>query len=99
MASKCISKLAQLRPHSVSQPSYNHTLKLNQQTRSITGTARIMKFAQLHPPSSHDHSFQVQYQTRSITASNCISEHTLLCPPISLDHGLGVHLYTCTITA
>ena len=83
MASKCISKLARLRPPS----SHDHGLQMHLQTRSITAFKCISEFtitaskcistlARLRPPSSHDHGLQLHPQTGSITASKCISEFT-----------------------
>ena len=78
-ASKCIAKLAPIRPPS----SHDHDLQVHLQTRSITAS----KLVQSWPPSAY-------LQTRLITASNCISNLTQSRPPSvspnSLDYGLQV---------
>jgi len=72
MASKCISKLAQSQPPSVSPNSLDYGL----QVRMITALKCISEFTRPWPPSaslsSLDHGHQVQFSTRSITASKYI---------------------------
>ena len=88
-ASKCISKLARLRPPSAYL-----------QTRLITASKCISKLARSRPPNISPHSLncglQVHLQTRSITSPKCISKFAQLQPPCSstnsLDHDLRVHL-------
>jgi len=71
-ASKCISKLARLRPPSVSPSSLDYGL----QVCTITASMCISKLARSQSPSvslnSHDYGLQVNLQTRSITASKYI---------------------------
>jgi hypothetical protein len=91
-ASKCISKLAQSQPPSVSL--YSHDAGL--QTCSITISECISQFTRLGPPSvspnTLDYRLLVHLQTRSITASECISEFTQSSfsgePRIALKHCL-----------
>jgi hypothetical protein len=87
-ASKCISKLARLRPPS----SHDHGLQVHLQTRSISASKCISKLARLRPPSSHDHGLQMHLQTRSVTASKCMSKLARSRPRSasisSLDHGV-----------
>jgi len=94
-ASKCISKLARLRPPN----PLNHCLEVHLQTRSTTASKCISNYAWLRPPSSHDHGLQVHLQTRSITASKCIPQLARSQPPsVSLNsHDSG--LQTRSITA
>jgi len=72
MASKYISKLARLRPPSVSPDWLDYGL----QVRTITASNCISKLAQSRPqsasPNSLDHGLQVHLSTRSITASKYI---------------------------
>jgi len=74
MASKCISKLARLRPPS----SHGHRLQVHLQTRSITACMCISKLTQSRSRSaslsSLDHSLQVSVQIQSITASKSMSK-------------------------
>jgi len=65
-ASKCISKLARIRPRSVFLSSLDYGL----QVRWITASKRNSSFVRLRPPSSHDDCLQVYLQSRTITASN-----------------------------
>ena len=100
MASKCISKLAQLQPPSL----HDHGLQVAYlQTRSITATKCIPNLAQSGPPSSHEHGLQVHLQTPSIMIWECISKFTWSRPPSvspnTLDFRLQVHLQTRSITA
>jgi len=75
-ASKCLSKVAQLRP----PISLNRGLQVHLQTRSITASKCIIKLARLRPASSHNHGHEVH-----------ISKLTQLRPPSvspnSLDYG------------
>jgi hypothetical protein len=88
-ASKCISKLLQLRPPS----SHDHGLQVH-----------ISILARSWPPSGSPNSFdrgvQVHIETSSITASKCISELARSQPPgVSLhspNYGLQVHTITAS---
>jgi len=75
-ASKCLSKLASLRPAS----SHKHGLQVHLQSRSITASKCISKLALSRPPSvslsSLNLGLQLHLQTRSIMASVWISEFT-----------------------
>jgi hypothetical protein len=103
MASKCISKLARLRPLN----SLNHGLQVYLQTCKITASMCISKLTRLWPlnslnytlqsisPNSNNYNLQVQLQTHTIT----VSELAPLQPLSPHDHGLQAHLQTCTITS
>jgi hypothetical protein len=65
-ASKCISKLARLRPPSVSQSSLNHGLPVHLQTPSRTASKCISELL--------DPGLQMHLQTGSISSSKCNSE-------------------------
>jgi len=97
MASKCISKLAGLRPAS----AHDQGLQVHLQTRSITaskfaqswppcgippnshnhGSKCISEQARLRHPSLHEDGLQVLLQTSCITISECISKFTRSRPP------------------
>ena len=98
-ASKCISKLARLRPAS----SHEHGLQVHLQSRSITASKYISKLARSRPPSSLDHCLQVYLQIRSITASKCISKLARSRPRSislsSLDRHFQAHLELLSSTA
>jgi len=68
-ASKCISKLARLRPPS----SHHHCLKVQLRTGLIMISECISKFTWSRPPNvspnTYNHTLQVYFQTCSITAS------------------------------
>jgi hypothetical protein len=82
MASKCMCKLVQSRPPSVSLNSQDYGLQVHLQTRSITAFKCISKLVRLRPPSVSpnllDYSLQVYLQTRSIRALECVSKFTRL---------------------
>jgi hypothetical protein len=86
-ASKCISKLARLRP----PISHNHGLQVHLQTRSITDSKCISN--------SLDYGVQVYLQTRSITASKCISKLARSRPPSESPNSLNYGFKVRTITA
>jgi len=75
-ASKCISKLARLRPAGF----HEHGLQVHLQTRSITISGCISKSIWTRPRSvslnTLDSHLQEHLQTRSITASEYLSEFT-----------------------
>jgi len=95
MASKCISKLAQLQLPIASPNSLDRGLQVHLQTHSIAASKCISKLARSRPPraftNSLDHGLQVYLQTSSITGSNCISKLAQSRPPVNLQ--------TCSITA
>jgi hypothetical protein len=78
LGSKCISKLARLRPPSASLSSLDHGLPVHLQTRQITASKCISELARLQAPSASlsplDHGLHLHLHTRSITASKCISK-------------------------
>jgi len=86
-ASKCISKLARLRPRS----SHHHGLQVHIQTRSITASKCISKLGGSQPPSVSLNSHNYGLQVRTIMASSVT--------PNLLNHGLPVYLQTRSITA
>jgi hypothetical protein len=103
MASKCISKLARLRP----PISLNHGLQVQLQTRSIMasncisnslehGLQVFLQLARLRPPSksanSLYYSLRVYLQTHLITASKFAPLWHPTASPHTLDHGLQVHI-------
>jgi len=82
MPSKCISKLGQLWPASVSPHSLHYGLQVHLQTCSITATkvpmimvfrVHISKLARSRPPSVCLNSVDYGLQIRTIMASKCIS--------------------------
>jgi hypothetical protein len=112
-ASQYLSKLARLRPSSVSPNSLDsspnlldHGLQVHLQTRSIPASKRISNVAQsrlpIASPHSLDRSLKVHLHTRSIAASMCISNVAGSWPPSaspkSLDDDRHVHLPTRWIT-
>jgi len=80
MPSECISILPRLCPPSASPYLLYYSLQVHLQTRSITASKCIFKFALSQPPcvspNSLNYSLQVHIHTRSITASECISMFT-----------------------
>jgi len=74
-ASKCISKLARLRPP---RPHY-HGLPVHLQRCSITVSKCISKLARLWPQSVSPNLLSYGLLTHSITASKCISKFARLC--------------------
>jgi len=103
------SKLAWLRPPSVSLNWIHYGLQFNLHTHLFTASKRISELTESCPPSassySLDHSLQVHLQCLSITACKCISKNarfwhppfaqsqTPSASPTSLDHGLGQYLW------
>jgi len=106
-ASKFCSNVARSRPPSSSPNSFDHSLQVYLQTRSITAYKCLSKLARSRPPSaspnSLDHGLQVHLRTHSVTASKCISKLVRSQPPSQspnlLDYGLQVHLQTRLIMA
>ena len=96
-ASKCITKLARLRPPSASQNSLNHRLQVYLQSCCITASMSIPNPAPLWHPCSHNHGLQVHLHIHSIVASKCISIVTRSRSPSAspnlLNQGQG--LYSC----
>jgi len=66
---KCMSKLARLRPPGESPNMLGYIL----QTRSIMASKCIINLGQVWHPSSHNHGRQVHLHPCSITISGCIS--------------------------
>jgi hypothetical protein len=107
MAAECISKLAQLRPPSVSPIPDDYGLEVH----TITIVKCISKLAQLRPPSSHnyglpgassnslDYVLGVYHQNRSDTACQFVRSWPPTASPTSHDYGSGLNLYVHLITA
>jgi len=111
MASKCISKLARLRPPSVSPKSLDHGLQCASpnshdyrlQVRMIKASKYISKLTRSRPPSvspkSLNHGLQVYLQSGSITACTFARSWPPIASTNSLDHDLGVNLSVHSIMA
>jgi len=87
-----VSKLAGSRPPSESPNSFDHSIQVYLQARSIMPSKCITKLASSQLSSVSLNSLDYGLQSRSITASNCISKLAQSWPPSaspkSLDHDL-----------
>ena len=105
--SKCISKLAQLRPPRASQSSHDFGLWVNLWVQSTSASKCISKLAWSWPPSASpslfNHSLQFHLKVHSNSASDKISKLPPSWAPIaslsSLYLGPQVHLHTHSTVA